>query len=222
MRLKNYITEKETKGLGITFVDLDETLFNTFAKINVIKNDKIIKSLTNAEYNSYKKEDGETFDYSEFRNAKLFYDTSKPVTKMIKRVVRIINHSEQRGSKVIILTARTNLDNKSLFLEKFRKEGFPIDKVYVERAGNRSGISIPYIKKEIIVKYLKDGVYRRVRLFDDYLTTCKEFLTIKQDIPTEILNKVRKTYNLYDIADEDLISFESYNVQPDGSVKEIK
>lgn len=53
MRLNHYLVEKKQEGLGITFVDLDETLFNTFAKIKVLQGKKVIKTLTNAEYNKY-------------------------------------------------------------------------------------------------------------------------------------------------------------------------
>lgn len=222
MRLGKYLVEKKQNGLGITFVDLDETLFNTFAKINVIKNKKVVKTLTNSEYNKYTPEEGETFDFEEFRNAKIFYDTSIPIEPMIKRITRVIKHAEPKGSKVVILTARADLDNKNVFLEKFRKEGFPIDKTYVERAGNKKGSSIPVVKKNIILDYLSSGLYRRVRIFDDYLTTCKEFLTLKSDIPQSILSKIEKVYNLEGMSNEELITFEAYHVQENGDVKEIK
>lgn len=223
MRLNHYLVEKKQEGLGITFVDLDGTLFNTFAKIKVLQGKKVIKTLTNAEYNKYVPEDGETFDFEEFRSSKMFYDTSIPIAPMIKRITRIIRHTEPKGSKVIILTARKDLDDKDLFLEKFRKEGFPIDKAYVERAGNKkSSAPIPTIKKNIILNYLADGHYRRIRIFDDYLSTCKEFLTLKNDIPDNVLEKIRATYKLNDIPDDELITFSAYHVQEDGSIKEVK
>lgn len=223
MRLNNYLIEKKQEGLGITFVDLDETLFNTFARIKVLQGKKVVKTLTNAEYNKYTPKEDETFDFEEFRSAKLFYDTSIPIEAMIKRVTRIIRHTEPKGSKVIILTARKDLDDRDLFLEKFRKEGFPIDKSYVERAGNKRGSStIPVVKKNIILDYISNGLYRRVRIFDDYISTCKEFLTLKNEIPENVLEKIRSTYDLNDIPDDELITFSSYHVQEDGSVKEIK
>jgi hypothetical protein len=223
MRLGHYLLEKKQTGLGITFVDLDETLFNTFAKINVLKGKKVVKSLSNAEYNNYTPEEGETFDFEEFRSSKIFYDTSIPIAPMIKRITRVIRHTEPKGSKVIILTARKDLDDRDLFLEKFRKEGFPIDKAYVERAGNKKGSApIPAIKKNIILDYISNGLYRRVRIFDDYLSTCKEFLTLQNDIPNNVLEKIRAKYDLTDTPNNELITFTSYHVQEDGSVKEIK
>jgi hypothetical protein len=221
MRLNKYITEKEEIGLGITFIDLDETLFNTFAKIKVVKDGKVIKELTNTEYNAYRAKEGEEFDFSDFRSAKLFYDTSKPIELMIKRATRIIHHAEPKGSRVIILTARQDLDDRDLFLSKFRKEGLPIDKSYVERAGNKHGHSIPVIKKNVILSYLSSGLYRRCRIFDDYLATCKEFLTLKKDIPVETLSRIRERYELFDVPDDELIQFEAWNVLEDGSIKEV-
>ena len=224
MRLGNYINEVSKKGLGITFIDIDETMFKTFAKINVIKDGKIIKSLTNAEYNHYKPSKGETFDFEEFRDAKLFYETSKPIKKMIDRIIRMTSKSLDRGSKFIFLTARADFDDKDIFLETFKKEGIPINDMYVERAGNTpdKGTTIPLKKKNIILKYLKSGLYRRVRIFDDYINTCKEFLEIKNDLPKEVYDKIREKYNILDIPNENVITFTSYLVDEDGNIKEIK
>jgi len=225
MRLNQYLSEKENIGLGITFIDLDETLFNTFAKINVIKDGKVIRALSNSEFNAYKIKDGESFDFEEFRSSKLFYETSKPIEKMVKRAARIIKHTEVKGSKVIILTARRDLDNKELFLEKFRQEGIPIDQAYVERAGNKQtgNVTVWQAKKEIILSYLNTGLYRRTRVFDDFLTVCKEFLSLGNSLPKEIITKIRKTYDLDEtVPDEDVIQFESWHVQDGGTIRSVK
>jgi hypothetical protein len=220
MRLKDYINE-ENKGLGLTFFDLDETLLNTFAQIKIIKDGDVVRKLTNSEYNSYKLKSGESFDFSEFKDAKLFYDTSKPIYNMIKTMSDIVKKTENRNSKVIILTARDNLDDKELFLSKLRKEGIPVDKSYVERAGTRAGFDIKLIKKTIISEYLSSGLYRRVRIFDDFLETCKEFLKLKDDISDEILNKICEVYGI-DRDSDDIIKFSAYYVQPDGTFKEVR
>lgn len=222
MRLDQYLVEDEQSGLGITFIDIDETLFKTYAKIHVVKDGKRIMSLSNSEFNAYKAKEGESFDYSEFRSSKFFYDTSKPIYTMIKRTARIIKRTEPKNSKVIILTARADMDDKEVFLDKFREAGLPIDKAYIERAGNRKGNSIPLIKKNIIMGYLSTGLYRRVRLFDDYLETCKEFLNLQNELPDVTLSRVRERYDLLDVPDNELIHFEAFNVQRDGSLKEVK
>ena len=127
---------EEQAGKGLTMFDVDETMFITKAKVKVIKNGKIIKRLNNQEFNTYKKKDGEEFDFGEFKNAEVFNRTSTPIARMINKVKAILKNATRKGSKVIIVTARPNFDNKKLFLDTFRKQGIDIDKIYVERAGN--------------------------------------------------------------------------------------
>lgn len=220
MKFKNYLVE-EKEGLGLTFVDIDETLFNTFAMVKIMKDGKLVRSITTLEYYNNKLQDGESYDMSDFTSAKLFYETSTPIPAMIKRIANIVKHAEAKGSKVILLTARKNPDDMSIFRKKFKDEGLPIDHVPLEAVGSTgSATLIPAMKKKVVMKYLSSGLYRRARLFDDMLATCKLFVKIGEDIPQEILNKVRETYDL-DVPDEKLITFEAYNVQKDGSVKKI-
>lgn len=77
--------EEQTRGKGLTVFDIDETLFQTQALIHVKKDGKTIRKLTNQEYNEYKLQPGEEFDYGEFRNAKVFAETSIPIWSMIKK-----------------------------------------------------------------------------------------------------------------------------------------
>ena len=223
MRLKQYINEDEKQGLSITFVDIDETLFYTFAKIKVMKDDKEVTSLSNAEFNDYKLKDGESFDFGEFKNAKLFFETSKPIDFMIKKISDIAHRADKKGSKVILLTARSDFDDKETFLNAFRKVGFPIDITYVERTGNRKGASIPILKKQVVLEYLESGLYRRARIFDDYIENCKFFLSIQNDIPQTIVNKIKKIYDLDDeMPTNKVITFQAYQVLEKGGIKEIK
>ena len=59
-------------GLGLTIFDIDDTLFRTTAQIKVVKDGREIRSLNNQEFNTYKLQDGESFDFGEFRNAEKF------------------------------------------------------------------------------------------------------------------------------------------------------
>ena len=86
----------------LAFFDIDETVFHTFAQINVVKDGKLIKKLTNQEFNTYQLNDGELFDFTEFRDSKVFYDTSKPINNIIKLVKQYIDNND----RVIFLTAR--------------------------------------------------------------------------------------------------------------------
>ena len=238
MRFENYINELASEyGKGITFVDIDESIFRTFAMINVLKDGKIIKKLNNQEFNTYELRDGESFDFHEFRSAEIFRKTSIPIPKTINRIKRMFKNIGERGSKVILLTARGDFDDKDGFLAKFRKHGLPIDKMYVERVGNF--IENPEVykrliknqgmpkgtggkKKAVVMDYLKTGEYRRCRLIDDDMKNVTDFLTIEQDIPDSTINKVKKKYNIPDDENFPVIQFFALLVKQDGSLQRIQ
>ncbi len=57
MRASDFIKDKP-KGI-LTIFDIDDTLFHTTAKINVVKDGEVVRSLTNQEFNNYELQDGE-------------------------------------------------------------------------------------------------------------------------------------------------------------------
>lgn len=193
---------EENKG-SLNIFDIDDTLFHTTAQIAVKKDGKVIKKLTNNEFNTYRLATGESFDFSEFRDAAKFYKESKPITRMINKAKEIVNKMNNPLSKTIIITARANFDNRDKFLATFRKHGFPIDKVRVERAGNINDIELPADKKAVIIRnYLKIGNYKKVRLFDDSMSNLRTFLKLKTEFPD--------------------VKFEAYFANSDGSVKTVR
>jgi len=223
MRLENYLNElKSIYGKGLTFIDIDETIYNTFAKIKVMSNGKLIKSLSNQEFNTYELQPDEEFDFSEFRDADLFHDTSIPIEKTVTRIKRMFKNMDYRGSDVILLTARRLFKDMKTFKNRFRKEGIPIDKIYIEFVGDKKTGSISERKKETILSYIEYGIYRRVRLIDDYISNIKSFLSIQHTIPQNILDKVKSNYNISDDDTMPIISFYGLLVKPDGSLKRIK
>jgi len=238
VRFNNYLTELASEyGKGITFIDIDESIFRTFAKINVLKNGKVVKKLDNQQFNTYELKDGEEFEFHEFRSAEIFRKTSIPIPQTINRIKRMFKNIEARGSKVILLTARADFDDKDGFLAKFREYGIPIDKIYVERIGNFIENPDAYKriiknqgmpkgtsgkKKAVVMDYLKSGEYRRVRLIDDDMKNVKDFISIEQDIPDSIINKVKKKYNIPDDEDFPVIQFFGLLVQQDGSLRRIQ
>jgi hypothetical protein len=196
--------EYNSKLGTLSIFDIDDTLFHTTAKIAVVKDGKKIKSLTNNEFNTYKLGNGESFDFSEFRDSEKFYKESEPINRMLTKAKIILDRSTRNAkSRVVIVTARANFDNKDRFLETFSKHKFDIGKVRVERAGNISGDMMPAHKKAIIIhNYLSTGQFSKVRLFDDAMSNLKEFLKLKNSFPK--------------------IKFEAYFAKPDGSIKTIK
>ena len=89
--------------IGLTIFDIDETLFSTNAKIKVLKEGKLIKTLDNQSYNKYKLKKGETFDYGQFKSAKIFKETSTPIAKVINRAKRIIHFATKKAPKLLSL-----------------------------------------------------------------------------------------------------------------------
>ncbi len=201
--MKNFITYlEEAQGKGLTIFDIDETMFITKAKVKVVKNGKVIKKLDNQEFNTYKKKPGEDYDFGEFKNAEVFNRTSTPIARMINKVKVILKNATKAGSKVIIVTARPNFDNKKIFLDTFRKQGIDIDKIYVERAGNLGSGPAADNKRVIFKKYLNQKIYKRIRLFDDARSNLKVFLSLQKDYPD--------------------VSFEAFLAKPNGSVSRVR
>ena len=102
---------------------------------------------------------------------------------MINKVKAILKNATKAGSKVIIVTARPDFDDRELFLDTFRNQGIDIDKIYVERAGNLGSGPAAENKKVIFRKYLDKGIFKRIRLFDDAKSNLKAFLSLQNDYP---------------------------------------
>ena len=200
VKFKTFLEEQAGKGL--TMFDVDETMFITKAKVKVMKNGKVVKKLDNQQFNTYKKKAGEEYDFGEFKDAEVFNRTSTPIARMINKVKAILKNAVKAGSKVIIVTARPNFDNKKLFLDTFRNQGIDIDKIYVERAGNLGGGPAADNKKVIFRKYLDQNIYKRIRLFDDAKSNLKAFLSLQKDYPG--------------------VSFEAFLAKPNGSVSRVR
>lgn len=198
---KSFIAESKD-GVGLTVFDIDDTLFRTYALIKVVKGGKEVRSLTNQDYNSYKLKAGESYDFGQFKDAENFRKTSIPITKMVNKAKAIITNANKAGSKVIIMTARADFDNKKVFLQTFKDHGIDLSGVYIERAGNLGGgNSSAKNKRFLFHKYLKSGKYSRVRFFDDAISNITMFKSLQKHYKD--------------------ISFEAYHVQHDGSIRKV-
>jgi len=182
---------------SLTIFDLDDTLFRTTNKVYVTMGPRRIKTLNAAEYNVYKLKSGEKFDYSEFKSAKHFHDTAKPVDTMFRTAKKIMEKLKDANRKFIIVTARSDLDDKQLFLDTFKKYGFEIDRSHIYRAGNiaEGGAEA---KKKIIRSNLKTTTFDIARMFDDARINLDNFLELKSEFPE--------------------VNFEALLVREDGSI----
>ena len=202
--MRNLLKESDTKvnGHPISFIDIDETTMHTFAKVNVMKDGKVVKSLDNKEFNTHELGDGETYNFDNFRDAKYFNQTSQPIEKTINRIKNIIQSikDNKKQEKVIFLTARSDFDDKEVFLDTFRNFGIDVDipNVYIERSGNLTNIkNVADRKKYVILKYLKTGLYTNAKMYDDDKKNLETFEELGQEVNSgkyNILNNVKKNF----------------------------
>jgi FMN phosphatase YigB (HAD superfamily) len=197
MRAKEFNQAKQS----LVIFDIDDTLLHTTAKIKVVSQGRVVRTLTNQEFNNYELQPGEEFDFGEFRNAEKFNQESKPIGPMVNKLKTILDHSP--NSKVIMLTARADFDNRDLFLKTFTDLGIDMSRVHVHRAGNLPGDEIPAEKKAVWVRrYADTGLYDHIRLYDDSRSNLAVFADLKKEYPN--------------------IDFRAYYVGPEGSTTALK
>ena len=177
---KEYLIENK----GLTIFDIDDTMFTSKARVRVKnKQTNKIKELSPKAYNNYKLGKDEEWDYGEFKSSKIFYQTATPIAKMVAKAKAIIKNATKAGSKVIVVTARADMDDKDLFIKTFEAHGIPMKNVYVERAGNMGGKNSAANKSVVFKKYLDTGKYSRVRLFDDHKENLVALLDLQREYP---------------------------------------
>lgn len=200
-RFKDYLKEN-----SLHVFDIDDTLFHTTAKVRVMKGRKHVASLTNSEYNDHQLPPGHHYDFSEFRSAHKFDTESKPVHRMMDKLKGVHATVKAKGKgKVILNTARQDLDDREKFLGTFRKHGVEIDDIHVHRAGNlaqEKGLTISQAKNEVIRQHLNKGGYTHVSLYDDSKTNLNHFLELSKEHPN--------------------VRFKAFHVQPDGKIRHHK
>jgi predicted chitinase len=169
----------EIQPKKLVVFDIDDTLVYTQTKIHVIKDDQVVNSLNSHDFTHYKLKPGESFDFGDFSNAKEFFNNSKPNIPMMNQLKRDIN----TGNKVVMVTARSDFDDKELFLDTFRKFGVDIDKVHVYRAGNSKQGTTEDRKKQIIKTLLDKDDYSKAIMYDDAKPNLHTFIELKKDHP---------------------------------------
>ena len=195
-------SDNRITGNTISFIDIDETTFHTYAKVNVMKDGKVVRELDNRQFNTDVLKDGETYDFSQFRNSKVFNQTSEPIVPIVTKIQQLIKSIKRNNKleKVIFLTARADFDDKELFLKTFKANGIDVElpNVYIERSGNLTHIdNVADRKRYVILKYLQTGDYTAVRMFDDDPTNLRVFTRLGKMInsgKSSILYNVQKKY----------------------------
>jgi FMN phosphatase YigB (HAD superfamily) len=169
--------EIESKKLVV--FDIDDTLVHTQTRVHVVKDGEMVNSLNSHDFTHYKLQPGESFDFEDFRNAREFFEKSRPIIPMMNQLKRDI----ATGNKVVMVTARADFDDRELFLDTFRKYGVDIDKVHVYRAGNSKQGTTEERKKAIIKKLLDQDNYTKAIMYDDAKPNLHTFMELKKDHP---------------------------------------
>jgi FMN phosphatase YigB (HAD superfamily) len=159
--------------------DIDDTLVHTQTKVHVVKDGEIIDSLNSHDFTHYKLKPGEEFDFGDFRNAREFFEKSRPIIPMMRQLKSDI----ATGNKVVMVTARADFDDRELFLDTFRKYGIDMGKVHVYRAGNSKQGTTEERKKAIIKTLLDKDDYSKAIMYDDARPNLHTFIELKRDHP---------------------------------------
>lgn len=184
--LYKYILEAFTVGgtqsNRILLFDVDDTLIHTTAKISIIKNHKVVKRISNSEYNEYILKPGESFGYEEFNNPIILSNEKfTPYWDTLKREYK-------KGTHIGILTARENMDMIYTF---FKNNDIVIKKDLVFAVGdpklNLKG-SIAERKSKVISDLVNYG-YRTFVFFDDNETNLKSAKELEHKFNIKIITK---------------------------------
>lgn len=170
------------KDKKIILFDVDDTLIHTTACILVKKNDQYIKRLTNKEYNCYKLNTGEEFDFKEFDDYKLL-DNEK-LTPYFETLKREYN----RGTHIGIITARGNCKMIKVFL---LKKGIDIKDDLIFATDDPElclNGTIQERKAEVISILYKKG-YKKFIFFDDNEGNLKSVKDMENILDINVITK---------------------------------
>lgn len=155
-------------GKTLYVTDFDDTLVHTDARVILIDKDGKRRELSPAEYASYEKQDGDTFDFSEFEQLK----NARPIKKYVNLLKKVLD--EKRADKVVVLTARGHTKPIAQFL----KDNGITSGVAIAALGS----SDPMAKARYIEKHIHDG-YTRIAFVDDAPKNVKAVKTLIDKYP---------------------------------------
>ena len=204
MEMISFSSYLKENANGVLYIfDIDDTLFKTHARVNVIDADgKVVHSLKSKDFGDYKLLPGQHYEYSEFKDSDKFDRTSRPIKKMLNKVKDLQKEIEGTKSRIIFVTARSDFDDKDKFLKVFRKRKIDIDKIHIYRSGNDpADISNADKKAKVIRKQLKSGIYTKADMYDDKMDNLEAFKGLHKEFPD--------------------ISFGAYQVFHNGTYKQV-
>lgn len=159
-KIKPGFTVNNTTSNRIILFDLDDTLIHTTAEILLKKDNKVVKKISNTEFNDYVLKPGESFNFAEFDDPKIL--ASSKFTKYWNTLKREYN----KGTHIGILTARSDCDMIKKFL---LDNGIRIkDELVMAINDPKLGLSgTIQQKKAEAIKILANAGYNTFIFFDD-------------------------------------------------------
>lgn len=174
------------KGGVFIAIDADDTLFESSAKITVRWPDGRTESLSSNDYAKIQSLPHHP-DFSEFHDAQKFASESRPYAKnlLIFKALQEATRSRmyEDGSRIVILTARNDLDSKELVLSYLESLGVDTSIVHFERAGKRGTQSVSENKKAIVRDYLDHNSFKHVVVLDDSASNLNGILSLAREYP---------------------------------------
>lgn len=164
----------------IILFDIDDTLIKSKAKIYVVNDqNQVIKTLTPAQYNYYKRKDGEYFDYSDFENEDILNNAK--LTKFWK----ILEETYNKGINVGIVTAR---EDKEMLIRFFLKNGMDINRYLVFAIGGKKTKFKGHIcdRKRQVIEHLSARGYKNFVFYDDNKDNLNEVSKMENRIGVKI------------------------------------
>jgi len=150
--------------------DFDDTLFHTDCKIEVRdkKTGGVVKRLSSAQFNHYKLDSGEEFDFSEFEDVSRIM-AGKPA-KMLRAAQNISDAvtSGKSNSVIYVVTARAGMGTEDAITSVLNKHGVFVKRENVYAAGNTAKDTgdIP-TEKSKIVKSIRERHGGKIMFYDD-------------------------------------------------------
>lgn len=159
-RIQAGFTVNKTRSNKIILFDLDDTIIHTTAEIMIMKDDKLVRRISNSEFNNYTLKPGETFNFGEFEDPTIL--SNEKFTKYWNTLKREFN----KGTHVGILTARSN---SNMIRRFFVSKGIRIkEELIIAINDPKLGLTgTIQEKKAEAIKILANGGYDLFIFFDD-------------------------------------------------------
>jgi hypothetical protein len=175
---------------------MDGTLFHTEGSTYIVHTDG-----TRSKAPAGKRQllPGERLDYSEWTSAQKFAESATPIEQVLLRLQLCVEaqRKEPYCGDTIILTARGDLDDQSLFAKILLQNGIDIERdVHVYRSGNFGG-SVTANKIRVLSSFVDWRVYTQYRIFEDDKGNLEAFKEYFEPLP---------------------VHYEGYLIHPNGAI----